>query len=330
MKAESSDAIAGCLRMRGVAMAVVLVVSSTAHAVDPNENTEVEIDPGSAVPPPPAPPEPQREVDLLPRLTLAETVGWILVPEPEPSDPEELAERELDRRLAAHVMRNSMEHIGADGWYHAMGAQIRDELRIDSNEMIQDERRGMNTLQRLVAELGRYANGPSAPQGGPAAPTPEMLNPHDPNEQWHSNYQDHVNLRNAPVNWYRVEVRITQAPDGDLLAVWITRSSGNRVVDRVALNAVRQGSTRVPPPPPEILGQRRAIVSEWAIEIGDVATMWGQAGCVMGGVRGQSCTNGTGRGIIRTRMQLLRVIDHTHPTFEERRARRNRRARNRR
>ena len=303
----------------------VLLVSSSAHAVD-TEDEEIEIDPGAAVPAPPAP-APERQIDLLPRVTLAETVGWILVPEPEPSDPEERAERELDRRLAAHVMRDSMEHVGADGWYHHLGSEIRRELRVDSNEMIRDERRGMNTLQRLVAELGRFANGPSAPQGGPATPTPEMRNPSDPVEQWHDNYQDLMNLRNAPVNWYRVEVRITQAPDGDLLAVWVIRSSGNRVVDRVALQAVREGTTRVPPPPSEIIGQRRAIVSEWAIEIGDVATYWGQMGCVFGGVEGQSCANGTGRGIIRTRLQLLRVIDETHPTFEE--TRRDRRVRRR-
>lgn len=307
-------------------MAVTLVVSSSAHAVDTeDEENEVEIDPGAAGPPPPAPPAPERRIDLMPRVTLAETVGWILVPEPEPSDPEERAERELDRRLAAHVMRDSLEHVGASGWYHHLGSEIRRELRIDSNEMISDERRGMNVLQRLAAELGRFANGPSAPQGGAAAPTPEMRHPHDQVEQWHDNYQDLMNLRNAPVNWYRVEVRVTQAPDGELLAVWVIRSSGNRVVDRVALAAVRSGSTRVPPPPPEIIGERRAIVSEWAIEIGDVATYWGQVGCVMGGVDGQRCANGTGRGIIRTRLQLLRVIDDEHPTFEE--ARRDRRAR---
>lgn len=310
-------------------MAVTLVLSSSVHAVDTeDEEEEVEIDPGAATPTPPAPaPAPEREIDIMPRLTLAETVGWILVPEPAPVDPEERAERELDRQLAAHVMRDSLEHIGADGWYHHLASEVRNELRIDANEMIRDERRGMNAVQRLVAELGRYSNGPSAPQGGPATPTPEMLNPHDPVQQQHDNYQDLVNLRNAPVNWYRVEIRITQAPDGDLLAVWVTRSSGNRVVDRVALQAVRTGSTRVPPPPPEIVGERRAIVSEWAIEIGDVATYWGQMGCVMGGPSGQSCANGLGRGIIRTRMQLLRVIDDNHPTFEERR--RDRRARQR-
>ena len=127
--------------MRGaVAMAVTLIVSSSAHAVDTeDEENEVEIDPGAGPPAPPPPaPAPQREIDLMPRLTLAETVGWILVPEPEPSDPEERAERELDRRLAAHVMRDSLEHVGADGWYHHLGSEIRRELRVDSNESLSE------------------------------------------------------------------------------------------------------------------------------------------------------------------------------------------------
>lgn len=313
-------------------MILITFVASPALAIDPEDDAEVEHDPGAAQPiPPPGPePAPDREVDLLPRVTLAETVGWILQPEPEPSDPERIAERRLDRMLAEHVMRDSLQHVGADGWYHHVGQQMRQALEIDMREAIRDGRRGMTVLQRAVSELGRYANGPSAPQGGPAASTPETRNPSDPVQQYNETVMDHMNLRNAPVTWYRVEVRLTQAPDGDLLASWIIRSSGNRVVDRAVLTAVREGTTRVPPPPPEIVGDRRAIVSEWAIEVGDVATYLGQAGCVLGGERGPQCTNGLGRGIWRSRIQLLRVLDERHPSFEEhqrsRRLRRERRA----
>ncbi|MEM9069102.1 MAG: TonB C-terminal domain-containing protein [Myxococcota bacterium] len=275
-------------------------------------------DPGAARPPGDDEPEEEeeREVDLLPRVTLAETVGWILVPEPEPSDPEELGERYVDRMIWEHAMQDQLAHIGADGWYHQLGHAVRRSLQVDMNEAISERREGMNVVERFVDELGRFAPGPSAPQGAPGPETAEQRNPQNPNEQWHEQLAEHMNLRNAPVTWHRVDVRVTQAPDGELLALWVIRSSGSSVIDRAVLAAVREGTPRVPPPPQEIVGNRRAIMSEWAVEVGDVATYWTQAGCVMDPEGGAQCAAG-GRGITRSRLRLLRVLDEEHPSFEE-------------
>lgn len=285
-------------------------------------------DPGATPPPPPPPrpgPEgPPRPTELFPRVTLAETVGWLFVPEPTPDSPEEVGERWVDRMIWEHAMRDSLEHVGADGWYYQVGNAVRRSLRVDMRAATRERRRGMNVVQRLVDELGRYADGPSAPQGGPATPTPELRDPtpNAPEQRWHDQLAEHNNLRNAPVRWHRVEVRVVQAPDGDLLAVWVIRSSGNSVLDRAVITAVRAGITRVPPPPREIVGDRRAIASEWAVEIGDVATYINQAGCVMQPEGGVDCA-ALGRGIVRSRVRLLRVLDEQHPSFEE--ARRTRR-----
>lgn len=310
------------------ALAFALSLAASAHAHDgeapAGEHPEATPDPGAATPPRPppegTPPEP-REPDLMPPLTLAESVGWIFEPAPAPSDPDEIAARRLERWLVEQLQQDSLEHIGADGWYHHFGRQVRRSVDVDSTDILEERRRGMNVAERLVDELGRYAGGPEAPIDAPGQPSNESLarqsGPVDPAEREGLVRMDMENMLNAPVNWYRVDVRCTHAPDGDLLAVWVVRSSGNRVVDEAALRAIREGSARVAPPPPEIVGERSAIVSEWAVMIGEVATQWNQAGCTNGGPQGTQCA-ALGRGIIRTRLRLLRVIDERHPTHGER------------
>ncbi len=317
-------------QMLGIGLAIVFAGASTtlAHDADPERRAD-RGDPGAAPPNPPPPPAPSRPRELFPRVTLAETVGWIVVPEPAPDSPEEIGERWVDRMIWEHAMRDSLEHVGADGWYDQVGNAVRRSLQVDMRAAIRERRRGMTVLQRLGDELGRYASGPSAPQGGPATPTPELRDrtPNAPEQLWHDQLAEHNNLRNAPVQWHRVEVRLVQAPDGELLAVWVTRSSHNSVLDRAVLTAIRVGLTRVPPPPREIVGGRRAIASEWAVEIGDVATYINQAGCAIRPEGGLDCA-GLGRGIVRSRVRLLRVLDEQHPSFEEaRRGGRSRRSR---
>ena len=86
------------------------------------------------------------------------------------------------------------------------------------------------------------------------------------------------------------------------------------------------------PPPENVVGERQAIRSDWAFEMGDVATpilCFTPAGptmdvsCVDDPIQGLMCAV-AGRGIIRTRVRLLAVVDATHLTPEERRAARRR------
>ncbi|GAB5547695.1 MAG: hypothetical protein SangKO_074550 [Sandaracinaceae bacterium] len=86
------------------------------------------------------------------------------------------------------------------------------------------------------------------------------------------------------------------------------------------------------PPPEAVVGQRQAIRSDWAFELGDVHARIGcwtsegptvQLSCVDDPVLGLMCSV-LGVGIIRTRVRLLAVVDADHETPEERRARRRR------
>lgn len=278
-------------------------------------------DPGARTPPPPreGPPREGPPPDLRPPVLLAETAGWIFEDaEPIPDDPEERVEREAEAQLYRRIQEDQLRHVGGDDYYHQLSQQARRSLRVDPREVTQERRRGMSVLQRAVDELGRYASGPSAPGTVPGTAMPETQRQFDNAERANLERMEQENLNNAPVRWYQVEIRIHQAPDGDLLAIWITRSSRNRVVDEAVLDAFRRGSARVPAPPREIVGNRRVIGSEWLVEVGDVATYLNQAGCVDDPVNGgYQCAAG-GRGIVRTRMRLIRVIDATHPTWGER------------
>lgn len=259
-------------------------------------------------PPGPDPgPEPP-PFDPFPHTTMAESVGWILEEEPAPSDPVAEAEERLDRYFAEILGQDRMRHIGADGWYYELGRAARRNMQIDIRAVHRERRRAMNPVQVVIDELGRYASGPSAPQDVAGQPTPEMRNPGDQREQAMDQYMDQMNLLNAPVQWTSLELRLTQSPEGEVLAIWITRSSDNAVLDREVMRGFRRGAARTPPPPLPIHEGRNAIVSEWRIEIGDVATYLNQAGCVIDPESGVQCAAG-GRGIVRIRVQLLRVVD---------------------
>jgi hypothetical protein len=115
------------------------------------------------------------------------------------------------------------------------------------------------------------------------------------------------------------------------------RSSGMRALDEAAVTAVREGSVSLPAPPARIVGRRASVRSDWAFELGDVATpyiCWGgdetglqppsmELMCVDDPIHGVMCA-GLGSGIIRTRLSLLRVVDAQHLPPAERRAARRR------
>ncbi len=274
------------------------------------------------VPEPEHPPEPAHP-DLFPRTALARAAGWLLPkePAPAPSSAEDRGEEALDRYFDDTLEDDRLASGRADGWYGEAQQAMRRRFRVDGRELIRERRAGMTPLQRLTDELRRYARGNERPQDPQNAPPPDVLDgQYSAEDQAGLRYAEHVNLLNGPANWYRVDIRVVHSPEGVVQAAWVIRSSGYATLDRAALQAVRDGSLLLPPPPARLVGDRQAIASEWAFEAADVATYWGQMGCVddpVGG--GVTCTPGDGRGLVRTRVRLLRVVDAEHPTFEERR-----------
>ncbi|MCA9604958.1 MAG: energy transducer TonB [Myxococcales bacterium] len=279
---------------------------------------------------------------LFPRLPLARAAGWILPPEPPPDDREEEAEANLERYFDEALDRDRIEAGQVDGWYYELGREMRQQFRPDQGRIESERRRGMTLLQVLWDELRRYARGPERPQDVPGQLTPEMrggtavsTDSTDRRAAVEQEEFDHCNPLNAPVTWYRVDIRVTHNPEGQLSAAWVHRSSGLDNLDRAALEAARSGSVELPAPPANVVGERQAIRSDWAFEFGDVATPIAcmtnplnpspvlPVMCVDDPIRGLECAM-FGRGIIRTRVRLLAVVDADHMTPEERRAARRR------
>jgi len=271
---------------------------------------------------------PTQRAELLPRGPLARAAGWFLDPEPSPGTREERAEAELDYWLMREINADRMSALGAAPWYSDAGRAMRRAFRPDMAELTRQRRAPMGTIARVVDELKRYAQRPGQPQGGPHAQTaPEQ------SAQARSGTSDGRDLArafddldarnflNAPVTWYGVEVRVVHSPEGGVSAVWVVRSSGYSSLDRAALEAVRSGVIALSPPPADVVGTRDAIRSDWLFEAGDVATRVTDAGCVDDPVQGGVQCAALGHGLVRTRVRLLRVVDGTHETPEEQRAR---------
>ena len=271
---------------------------------------------------------PPRRAELFPVGPLARAAGWFLDPEPSPGTREERAEAELDAWLASEINGDTMGVLGAAPWYSDAGRAMRRAFRPDISELTRQRRAPMGTIARVVDELRRYAQAPSAPQGGPNAQLPPEQSGQassgtaDGRELARAaDDLDARNFLNAPVTWYGVEVRVTHSPEGNVSAAWVVRSSGYSSLDRAALDAVRNGAAALPPPPAEVVGTRDAIRSDWLFEAGDVATRVTDAGCVDDPVQGGVQCAVLGHGLVRTRIRLLRVVDGAHETPEERRAR---------
>ena len=248
----------------------------------------------------------------MPRRTLAESAGWSLPEDPEPSDPEIAAEERENRWQRDQLGQDRLEATGADRWYHEMGRAMRRSLTVDAREVIRERRRGMSVAQRAIDELGRYAHGPNGVSDRNRNMPPVEQQPQfDATERNELRYMEQRRLTNAPVRWERVDVRVIHAPDGDLLASWIIQSSGNAVLDNAVMQAVRQGAVHMTPPPQPVVGTRLNIASEWRFEIGDVATFLTESGCVTNPEGGVDCA-ALGRGLVRTRVKLLKVEDAQH------------------
>jgi len=308
----------------------------------------------SPAPPGPDAPGPEREgvpdlggegpgpLPLLDPVQLGRAAGWFFPPEPTPSDRGEEAEANLERYFDEALGRDRIERGQVDGWYYEVARSMRREFRPDRQRVESERHRGMTLLQRAWDELRRYAGGPERPQDVPGQYTPEMrggtaltTDPTDRRAAIEQEEWDHCNPLNGAVTWYRADVRVTHNPEGELSAAWILRSSGIEALDDAALDAARAGSMTLLPPPDDVVGERQAIRSDWAFEMGDVATPWicmsnplnptpvVPVSCVDDPVLGLQCAM-FGRGIIRTRIRLLAVVDADHLTPEERRAARRR------
>lgn len=289
--------------------------------------------PGDRLEPEPAAPEPG-DVQLFPRLPLARAAGWLLPPEPSPSDREEQAEAELEAYFDGELHRDRLAAGVVDGWYHVTGRAMRQRFRPDRQALERERHAGMTPLQILYDELRRHAAPRERPMDVPGQTPPELraavTDRTDREQAVEQEWWDWCNALNSPTTWYRVDLRVTHNPEGVLSAVWVHRSSGYRSLDEAALQAAREGSIALDPPPERVVGERQAIQSDWAFELGDVATpiaCMNQSGaaaqlmCVDDPIHGTMCAI-AGRGIVRTRVTLLGVVDAEHESEAERRARR--------
>lgn len=303
---------------------------------DPSESERDDELRGESSPPPDArlaPREPREEeegppVDLFPEDTLGALAGWELRPEPAPSTLEEQSEERLDRWMDGTLRDDAVGAGDVDGWYHGLGQSMRRAFRPDLGQMERERRAGMNPAEVVADELGRYAQRPQQTMD-PAGVAPSTLFARSREDEAVQDAFDQRSPLHAPITWHRMELRVTHAPDGAVVAVHVTRSSGMPSMDRAAVEAVRTAAPAAPPPPPRVRGERPTFVSEWAFEVGDVATQWGVVGSVDDPVTGGQQGAALGRGVMRTSVSLLRVTDAQHPSFEERQAERRRERRER-
>jgi TonB family protein len=97
-----------------------------------------------------------------------------------------------------------------------------------------------------------------------------------------------------PYTWTHSEgvavVRLTQAPDGEVLSIELIEHSGNAGLDKAAELAVRGFGEALPPLPPEVTQGRDAVVSEWKFEL--LRTVAGPAGMGVGVVGTFDATTG--------------------------------------
>lgn len=264
--------------------------------------------------------------DLFDRLELARAAGWLLSPEPVPSDREEEAEAALERFFDSEIMEDRIEWGDVDGWYYDVRRAMSPHFHPDRGRFEEQRTAAMTDLQRVFDYFHRYAGGPEPPMDTPGATPPEHrasagTDPTDRSETLVQEAFDWCNPLNAPVRWFGVVIRVTHDPEGVLAAAWVERSSGYSVLDQAALSAARDGSVDLPAPPSGVVGDRQAVQSDWLFELGVVYLYAGcPPACVEDPELGQLC----GDDIIRRRVSLLRVVDATHHTPEERRHRRRR------
>lgn len=316
------------LQMSGLAWSSVARATETEPdvpiaALDPRRP---EVAPPAEPPAPPVPPEPGPDaprpppVDLLPPLALARAAGIDVPPRPRSGDPIARIERRTDRDLRRELRRDAIRAGVVDGYFHELGRAIRADLEVDPLDMQADVFRGMSIPEAIVTELGRHGprERPIEPRGTPLPDDriPSGSTRLDPEAVALQEMLDQQNFLNGHVTWHRCEVRVLQNARGEIFDVQLLRSSGLPTVDRAALEAARHAVLETPPPE-RITAGRDTLQSDWGIEVGDVATDPTQVGCTdPADLLGGGC-GALGRGLLRTRVELIDVVDGMHPADPE-------------
>jgi hypothetical protein len=316
----------------GAAVGVVLVASPSIGRATEDEEAATEAERAAEPPPESAEGEVgpidrgEPSVDLFAPDALGPVAGWELRPEPDPSTLEESSEEVLDRWMDDRMREHQIGAGAVDGWYYGMRQSMRSAFRPDRGAMESERRASMDPLQVVVDEAQRYA-APRQSTMDPGGHAPDTIWSRSRDDEYVQSHFDQRNPLYAPITWYRAELRVVQGRSGGVVSVHVTRSSGMPSMDAAAIAAIRSGTVSLPVPPASVLGERDTIASEWAFEVGDIATQIGVVG-VMDAPTGDGVQGvALGRGAIRTSVQLLRVVDAAHPTFDERRARRRARER---
>jgi TonB family protein len=239
-------------------------------------------------------------LDLLPATILARAAGIDL-----PSGAAEAAERaarRVDRGLRAELRADAVRSGRADGYHHSLGRSLRAAVRIDVRAPVADAYES-TSLPVVIAEDMMRPTARARPIEPRGTPLPETADGHnDMDTSPIGEIAEQQNLLNAPASWRRAVIRIHQDRSGAIVRVTLVSSSGRRSIDEAALDAARRARARRPPA--RVVGDRTEITSDWAVEIGDVASSPGVLGCTDDG----ECA-ALGRGITRIRVELLDVDD---------------------
>lgn len=255
----------------------------------------------------------RRVVDVSPAETLARIAGSGAAPSstaPVDAPPEssvDRAARRVDRGLRAELRADAIRSGRADGYHQELGRAMRAALRIDGAELLADGLESSSVPEIVVDEITRPTarERPIEPRGTPLPD--ETGGPNDMDPEPIEQIADQENLLNASAIWRRAVVRVHQDRRGRVVRVTLVSSSGRRSIDTAALRAARRA--RVRRPPRRVMGALDEISSDWAIEVGDVASSPGVLGCTDDG----RCA-AFGHGLLRIRIELLDVRD---AMFEE-------------
>ncbi len=312
------------LQAIAITIGVLSLATGTAWAQDdvvPAPSVPAPSAPAPSAPPvaPPAPPRTERRPtpDLTPDRVLS-TLPGALVDDSGPVDDRQRAVHQAEDWLTDGQRRDAIAHGAVAPYYRALERSLRHGFHPDLVAITTERRASMTPLQIVADELMRYGP-PEAPRDVRGTPTPEMRGRTAEDVQ-QLNQFDTFSLLNAHTRWQRVDVHVEQDREGVVTRATVTHSSDSRLLDRAALEAVREAATEHPPE--EVLGTRTAITSDWAFWAGEVVPFVGAMTPGGGATTGISCMEGPegegiqctglGRPLLRTRVELLDVHDAEH------------------
>jgi len=229
-----------------------------------------------------------------------------------PVDEAEVAVRRAEDWLADGQRRDAVRAGLVSGYYAELGRTMRAGFHPDLVAITDERRRGMSLPEIALDELSRYGP-PEAPRGPASVYTPEMRATTGEDRQMQEQFEIH-NMLNAHTRWTRVEVHVIQDRTGHVVSATVTHGSDSHTLDAAALAAITSAASAAPPP--DVLGERQTIDSDWSFCAGEVVPYLGDAGCIEGSDgQGLQCS-ALGRPLLRTRVVLLDVHDAEHERHE--------------